>query len=399
VREASEDVILKQNQVTAAKSGQAVSQSVLGRFTFHALLAAGCALALAGCNVEAQKSSLDSAAVQPQQKKTKEIQSSKAPEPVQTVSKDDAFDAGRALGYDKTGKPYTVSGKLYVPKEQTGYTATGLASWYGVGFHGRETANGELFNRDSVTVAHPTLPLPSYVRVTNVLNGRSIIARVNDRGPFKGNRLVDVSEQVAIGLNFKHLGTTRLKVDYIGRAPVNVDDSAMLQATLRVDGTAAQLGGRGVASQVAKVAPSERAAAFTQDPFGEESRSGFDRADMGAASAPTSAPAQAALEVVPVPPQRPVSMGEASFKPHFEGLKMLEKPAVAEKSSDARSTPVTASASSEESAADALPSRIPLPPVRPVGLGDDTPSERTAAFDKPVGSQPVGGFRQMVVSR
>jgi len=391
LKEAPEDVILKQTQVTPAIVGRVATPSVFGRFTRHALLAAGCAFVLAGCNVEAQKSSLDSAAVQPQQKKAKENQSAKAPEPVQVASKVDASDAGRALGYDKTGKPYTVSGKLYVPKEQTGYTATGLASWYGVGFHGRETANGEVFNRESVTVAHPTLPLPSYVRVTNVLNGRSIIARVNDRGPFKGNRLVDVSEQVAIGLNFKHLGTTRLKVDYIGRAPVNVDDSAMLQATLRVDGTSAQLGGRGVATQVAKIAPSERAAAFTQDPFGEESRSGFDRADAGAA------PAQAQLEVVPLPPQRPVSMGEASFKPQFEGVKMLEKPALVEKSSDVTSSAVAVSG--EESAKELLPSRIPLPPVRPAGLGNDTPSERTAAFDAPVSAQPVGGFRQMVVSR
>ena len=390
MREAPEDVILNKTQVTSAELGRIVAKkSVLGRFPMNFIMAAGCALALAGCNVEAQKASLESAAVQPQSQKNKDNQSSKSPAPVQAAAKDDTSDAGHSVGYDKTGKPYTVSGKLYVPKEQKGYTATGLASWYGVGFHGRETANGEVFNRDSVTVAHPTLPLPSYVRVTNVLNGRSIIARVNDRGPFKGNRLVDVSEQVAIGLNFKHLGTTRLKVDYIGRAPVNVDDSAMLQATLRVDGTAAQLGGRGVASQVAVVAPSERAAAFTQDPFGEESRTGFDRAEVSTTAA------LVARDVVPLPPQRPFSVGDTSFKPHFEGLKMLDKPAVADKAAVSAAVASIADAETGE----ALPTRIPLPPVRPVGLGEDVAAERTASFDKPAAPPQMSGFRPLVMTR
>jgi rare lipoprotein A len=163
----------------------------------------------------------------------------------QTFNKSEPESLPKGVGYNKTGKPYTVAGKLYVPREEKGYSATGLASWYGTSFHGRETANGEVFDRNSISIAHPTMPLPSYVRVTNVLNGRSIIARVNDRGPFHGNRLVDVSEKVAIGLNFKHLGTARLKVDYIGRAPVSTDDTAMLLASLRTDGAPAQLGRAG----------------------------------------------------------------------------------------------------------------------------------------------------------
>ena len=382
---------MKNTQVTTASFGQIESRkSVSGRFPLSFLMAAGCALALAGCNVEAQKGALESAAVQPHSQKSKDIQVAKSQAPVQAAAKDDAAETARSVGYDKTGKPYTVSGKLYVPKEQNGYTATGLASWYGVGFQGRETANGEVFNRDSVTVAHPTLPLPSYVRVTNVLNGRSIVARVNDRGPFKGNRLVDVSEQVAIGLNFKHLGTTRLKVDYIGRAPVNVDDSAMLQATLRVDGTPAQLGGRGVvASQVAVAAPSDRAAAFTQDPFGAESRSGFDRAEVSTAASAV------AREVVPLPPQRPFSVGDTSFKPHFEGLKLLDKAAVVDKT--AVSAPAVGGVADET--VEALPVRVPLPPVRPVGLGEDVVPERTASFEKPGSTPQLSVLRPVVMTR
>ena len=376
LKEVPGDAILNQIQGNLIRSGSFfVTLPAMRGLNLNLLRAAGCALLLAGCQVEAQKSSLESAAVTPSSQKSKENQSTKS---VAEASPSDA-GANKAVagGYDKTGRPYTVAGKLYVPQEQKSYTATGLASWYGVGFHGRETANGELFNRDSVTVAHPTLPLPSYVRVTNVLNGRSIIARVNDRGPFKGNRLVDVSEQVAIGLNFKHLGTTRLKVDYIGRAPVNVDDSAMLQATLRVDGTAAQLGGRGVASRVATSASVERVSAFTQDPFGEVSRSGFDRAET--APAVTSAAAVSTLpsEGVPLPPQRPVSMGDSSFKPQFEGLKTLDKSSASEKA--APNVPAVSGAGERDEAAEALPSRIPLPPVRPVGLGEAAPPARTAA--------------------
>jgi hypothetical protein len=100
---------------------------------------------------------------------------------------------GRAM----VGRPYVVGGRLYTPREAPGYSAVGVASWYGPSFHGRMTANGEVFDKMSITAAHPTMPLPSYVRVTNVGNGHSIIARVNDRGPYHGGRLIDVSQRVA----------------------------------------------------------------------------------------------------------------------------------------------------------------------------------------------------------
>src|ERR1700694_3450416 len=98
-------------------------------------------------------------------------------------------------GTYRIGKPYTVSGRVYVPEEDTNYRQEGMASWYGDDFHGRLTANGEVFDMESLTAAHPTLPMPCYARVTNLSNGKSLIVRVNDRGPYYGNRLIDVSNK------------------------------------------------------------------------------------------------------------------------------------------------------------------------------------------------------------
>lgn len=137
------------------------------------------------------------------------------------------------------GKPYRVSGRTYVPRENPNYSATGFASWYGSAFHGRRTANGEVYDMRDLTAAHPTLPLPSYVRVTNLSNGRSVVVRVNDRGPFKRNRVIDVSSTVAEVLDFKRSGTARVKVDYVGPARMDGNDRRMLLATYRGPGRAA----------------------------------------------------------------------------------------------------------------------------------------------------------------
>jgi rare lipoprotein A len=123
-------------------------------------------------------------------------------------------------------------GQIMEP-DPTGYDNEGMASWYGLNFHGRRTANGETFSRSELTAAHLSLPLPSYVRVTNLSNNRSIILRVNDRGPYVGNRLLDVSEQAAELLAFQRKGSTHVRVQYIGRAPKGVDDAAMLLASYR----------------------------------------------------------------------------------------------------------------------------------------------------------------------
>jgi rare lipoprotein A len=136
-------------------------------------------------------------------------------------------------GTYRVGKPYTVGGRVYVPEEDVNYREEGVASWYGDDFHGRLTANGEVFDMDALSAAHPTLPMPCYARVTNLANGKSLIVRVNDRGPYHGNRLIDVSNKAAELLEFKGNGTARVRVEYVGRAPLEGSDDRQLVATLR----------------------------------------------------------------------------------------------------------------------------------------------------------------------
>ena len=136
-------------------------------------------------------------------------------------------------GVFRIGKPYVVAGRTFVPEEDTNYTSEGLASWYGRDFHGRLTANGEVFDQEAITAAHPTLPMPSYVRVTNLRNKKSLIVRVNDRGPFHGNRVIDLSHKSAQLLGFNDNGVARVRVEYVGRAALEGSDDVRLAATLR----------------------------------------------------------------------------------------------------------------------------------------------------------------------
>src|ERR1700674_4122766 len=136
-------------------------------------------------------------------------------------------------GTYRVGKPYTVAGRVYIPEEDVNYREEGMASWYGDDFHGRLTANGEVFDMGSLTAAHPTLPMPCYARVTNLSNGKSLIVRVNDRGPYHGNRLIDVSNKAAELLEFKGNGVARVRVEYVARAPLEGSDDRQLMATLR----------------------------------------------------------------------------------------------------------------------------------------------------------------------
>ena len=119
------------------------------------------------------------------------------------------------------------------PQENANYSAEGLASWYGEDFHGRATANGEVYDMTSISAAHPTLPIPSYARVTNLANQKSIIVRVNDRGPYHANRVIDVSVRTAKLLGFYDHGVTRVRVEYVGRAALEGSDDTKLAATLR----------------------------------------------------------------------------------------------------------------------------------------------------------------------
>lgn len=120
--------------------------------------------------------------------------------------------AGLGKGVYKVGKPYQVDGIWYYPKQDLNYDETGIASWYGEQFHGRYTANGEVFDLNGLTAAHHTLPMPSIVQVTNLENGRSLTLRVNDRGPFAGARIIDVSRQAAQLLGFERNGTAKVRV-------------------------------------------------------------------------------------------------------------------------------------------------------------------------------------------
>jgi rare lipoprotein A len=141
-------------------------------------------------------------------------------------------------GTYRVGSPYFVGGRMYVPQYDPHYAAVGLASWYGEDFHGRYTANGEVFDLDGISAAHPTMPLPSYARVTNLANGRSIIVRVNDRGPYAHNRIIDLSVKAAKLLDFYRRGTTTVRVEYVGPAPLQGSDDRVLEATLRENGPA-----------------------------------------------------------------------------------------------------------------------------------------------------------------
>jgi len=134
-------------------------------------------------------------------------------------------------GRYQVGRPYTVRGKVYVPAEDPDYVAMGSASWYGADFHGRRTANGEIFSANAITGAHPTLPLPSYVRVTNQANGRSVIVRVNDRGPYMPGRIMDLSYRAASMLGYVNNGHTQIRAEYVGPAPLEGDDTRMLVAS------------------------------------------------------------------------------------------------------------------------------------------------------------------------
>lgn len=127
------------------------------------------------------------------------------------------------VGDYKVGKPYQIKGQWYYPTENYEYVETGIASWYGPNFHGKQTANGEVFDQNLITAAHRTLPLPSAVRVTNLENGRAIVLRVNDRGPFSRGRIIDLSRRGAQLLGFEKNGTAKVRVQIL------VDESRQLK--------------------------------------------------------------------------------------------------------------------------------------------------------------------------
>ncbi len=147
-----------------------------------------------------------------------------------------AHEAPKAAPTYKIGSPYQIEATWYYPAVDYGYDETGIASWYGPKFHGGRTANGEIFDMNALSAAHRTLPLPSVVRVTNLENGRSMVLRVNDRGPFSRGRIIDVSRRAAQLLGFHRNGTARVRVG------IMANESRVLAARLKGEATLAKIG-------------------------------------------------------------------------------------------------------------------------------------------------------------
>jgi len=126
----------------------------------------------------------------------------------------------------KIGKKYEVNGKFYYPKKDMFYSKSGIASWYGPKFHGKLTANGEIYNQNALTAAHKTLPLPSSVKVTNLKNNKSVILRINDRGPFVNDRIIDLSSKAADLLGLKQNGTGLVRVTILQEQTIALEKLA-----------------------------------------------------------------------------------------------------------------------------------------------------------------------------
>lgn len=229
------------------------------------------------------------------------------------VGEGDAVPKGG--GRDHVGRTYTIAGKRYTPYvKPTGYTITGAASWYGAAFHGRKTANGEVYDRHGISAAHPTMPLPSYARVTNLSNRRSIIVRVNDRGPYHGGRVIDLSQKTAELLEFRHLGTARVRVEYLGRASLAGSDDRRLIASLSTDGAPATIPGMStpaptMVASAPPMTPRVSAPAAVEAPV-EQTSFALAAAPQPAVQ-PAVTPASETTRVVrnaPLPPARPFDL-------------------------------------------------------------------------------------------
>ena len=213
---------------------------------------------------------------------------------------DDGEPVPRGGGQYLVGHPYTIAGRTYYPSENAHYAAVGLASWYGDAFHGRRTANGEVYDMGSLSAAHPTMPLPSYARVTNLGNGYSMIVRVNDRGPYAPGRIMDVSSRVADMLDFKSAGTAKVKVEYVGPAPLAGADDSSLVASLRTDGKPATLDGSPASPTLVAEAEPEQPALQSRPAVAERPRED---------GPPFVAAANPKLMKAPPLPARPFDLG------------------------------------------------------------------------------------------
>jgi rare lipoprotein A len=217
-------------------------------------------------------------------------------------------------GYYRVGQPYRINGQTYYPNENPSYRAEGVASWYGPDFHGRLTANGEIFDMHGISAAHPTLPIPSYVRVTNLDNNRSMIVRVNDRGPYARGRIIDVSIGTAKALGFYGEGLAHVRVEYVGRAPLEGSDDRALLATLR-DGKPAQASPQLMLASTAPFVPGSMEGA-SRNPVPADRSLALGAVPGRAAAKPadvaTSSPSKPALRSPTAPDFEPVGASSSS---------------------------------------------------------------------------------------
>lgn len=276
-------------------------------------------------------------------------------------------------GVYMVGKPYVVAGKTYVPKEPTSYRAEGLASWYGDNFHGRLTANGEVYDMHSIAAAHPTLPLPCYVRVSNLENGRSMTVRVNDRGPYHENRLIDVSGRAAEMLGIKGPGTARVRVEYVGRAPLEGSDDMQLAGTFRQNG-----------------APASNIMLASAGAF-----------PARASAAPARAPA---IADVPLPPSRPFDLGETQVaEASLEPARIAPAPVAPVRVANVPVRPAAPAVAMAAPVRPAKPQTMQVASVQPVAprpapvAAQPVAAPRVASADEAptgwvVGAQPVLGY-------
>jgi rare lipoprotein A len=240
-----------------------------------------------------------------------------------------AKPAPTGQGVYKVGAPYQVGGVWYAPREQPDYDETGVASWYGDEFHQKATANGEIFDMNAVSGAHTTLPLPSIVEVTNLDNGKKLQVRVNDRGPFVGGRIIDLSHEAARQLGYDRAGLARVRVRYVGPAPLLGPDAGVRYADARPLPT--RLPPKAIAPAAA--APLAGAGPADLDPVMELAAGSSGRAataQVVKASAPRAAPAWgdsalppvtgAEISADPIPPAiktvaPPTAVAQASLPP------------------------------------------------------------------------------------
>jgi rare lipoprotein A len=279
----------------------------------------------------------------------------------------------RGGGQYLVGRPYMVAGHRYYPAENPSYTAVGMASWYGAAFHGRRTANGEVYDMASLSAAHPTMPRPSYARVTNLGNGYSVIVRVNDRGPYHAGRVTDVSSRVADVLDMKAMGTAKVKIDYVGPAPIEGSDDSQLLASLRTDGSPANMIGFPSASvMVANAAAEQTDTIWSFFSGGRGGQQPQPEAQPTPAPAPEPPPVQvASAPEPPLPPPEPVRVAAA---PVDAGLAPAE-------SADTDPSPPEPIRSAHLSKG-----AVPLPPPRPFDLSLSRSSTIVAAASSSSGS-------------